>query len=137
MRHVEVGCVLHDKIKLGLWRGDPSECDLTNVDLKPHTGEVLHFGRIRFTENFGIHLVLKGFPPQRHRLCDFLMNKIYNPVLLGSIKASLSSICLPLGAHPFLPRACIPYPYSHIVPRGDKAGTFPHQVYPRLQPCGH
>lgn len=61
LRHVEVGCVLHDKTKLGLWRGVPSECDLTNVDLKPHAGEVLHFGCIFFAENFGIHLVLKGF----------------------------------------------------------------------------
>lgn len=29
---MEVGCVLHDKIKSGLWRDDPSERDMTHVD---------------------------------------------------------------------------------------------------------
>lgn len=57
LRPVEIGC-LHDKIKSGVWRGDPSECDLTNVGLKPHAGQVLHFG---------IHLVLKGFFTRKSR----------------------------------------------------------------------
>lgn len=55
-------CVLLDKIKWGLWKGDPPQCDLRNVDLKPHEGQAWHFGCIFFTENFGIHLwVLKAF----------------------------------------------------------------------------